>query len=99
MFFITIAPRIFRFILPTFTGIERNRAVDAAEIASETENLEDFSGMFKKGVFLPLLEALGISVLIFALSGGLSFALPKLPQMVVVILSITTLGFLLSLSK
>jgi uncharacterized membrane protein len=98
LFFITVAPRIFRFILPPFQeskGIEG----DAAEIASQTENLEDFSGMFKKGVFMPLLGALGISVLIFAFSGGLALLLPKLPMMVVVILSITTLGLLLSLSK
>ena len=98
LIFITVAPRIFRFILPPFQeskGIEG----DAAEIASQTENLEDFSGMFKKGVFMPLLGALGISVLIFAFSGGLALLLPKLPMMVVVILSITTFGLLLSLSK
>lgn len=98
LFFITVAPRIFRFILPPFQeskGIEG----DAAEIASQTENLEDFSGMFKKGVFMPLLGALGISVLIFAFSGGLALLVPKLPMMVVVILSITTLGLLLSLSR
>jgi uncharacterized membrane protein len=98
LFFITVAPRIFRFILPPF---EESKGIsgDAAEIASQTENLEDYSGMFKKGVFLPLLGALGISVLIFAVSGGLALLLPKLPMTVVVILSITTLGLLLSLSK
>lgn len=98
LFFITVAPRIFRFILPPFDE-SMGISGDAAEIASQTENLEDYSGMFKKGVLMPLLGALGISVLIFAFSGGLALLLPKLPMMVVVILSITTLGLLLSLSK
>ena len=98
LFFITIAPRIFRFILPPFDE-SKGITGDEAEIASQTGNLEDYSGMFKKGVFLPLLGALGISVLIFAIGGGLALLLPKLPMMVVVILSITTLGLLASLLK
>jgi uncharacterized membrane protein len=98
LFFITIAPRLFRMILPPF---EESKGItgDETEILRQTENLEDYSGMFKKGVFLPLLGALGISVLIFAFSGGLALLLNRLPMMVVVILSITTIGLLLSLSK
>jgi uncharacterized membrane protein len=98
LFFITVAPRIFRFILPPF---EESKGIsgDEAEILSQTDSLEDYSGIFNKGVFLPLLGALGISVLIFAFSGGLALLLPGLPMMVVVILSITTLGLVLSLYK
>jgi uncharacterized membrane protein len=98
LFFITVAPRIFRLILPPF---EESHGItgDDEEILKQTENLEDYSGMFKKGVFLPLLGALGISVLIFAVSGGLALLLNRLPMMVVVIMSITTFGLLLSLSK
>jgi len=98
LFFITVAPRIFRFILPPF---EKSKGIEAddAEIASQTEDLENYSGMFKKGVFLPLLGAMGLSILIFAVSGGLALLLPKFPMMVVVILSITTLGLLMSLLK
>jgi len=98
LFFITIAPRIFRFILPPFE-VSKGISGDEAEILSQTENLDDYSGMFKKGVFLPLLGAFGISILIFAVSGGLALLLHKLPMMVVVILSITTFGLLFSLSK
>jgi len=98
LFFITVAPKLFRLILPPF---EESNGItgDEAEILSQTGDLEDYSGMFKKGVFLPLLGALGISVLIFAFSGGLALLLHRLPMMVVVILSITTIGLLLSLSK
>ncbi len=98
LFFITIAPGIFRFILPPF---DKSKGItgDEEEIAKQTENLEDYSGIFKKGVFLPLLGALGISVIIFIISGVLALILHKLPMMVVVILSITTLGLLASLIK
>ncbi len=98
LFFITIAPRIFRLILPPFDE-SKGIAVDEAVIASQTDDLEDYSGMFKKGVLLPLLGALGLSVLIFAASGGIALLLPGIPMMVVVILSITTLGLLFSLLK
>jgi uncharacterized membrane protein len=98
LFFITVAPRIFRAILPKFIE-EKVTAVDEAAITREIENLEDYSGMFKKGTFLPLLKAIGLAVIIFALAGGLSLALPMFPQMVVVILSITTLAILASLIK
>jgi uncharacterized membrane protein len=98
LFFITIAPRIFRFILPAFTA-EKGMKADEEDVAKATENLEDYSGMFRKGVFLPLLGAMGISILIFAVSGGIALLLPMLPMTVVVILSITTLGLVVSLIK
>jgi uncharacterized membrane protein len=98
LFFITIAPRLFRMILPPFQEV-KGISADDKEIASITDNLEDYSGIFKKKVFFPLIGALGLSILIFAFSGGIALLLPKLPMMVVVILSITTLGLLFSLSK
>jgi uncharacterized membrane protein len=98
LFFITIAPRIFRFILPKFTE-EKGISIEASVIAKETENLDDFSGMMNKKTILQLLKALGISAAIFALAGGISLLLPMVPQMVVVILSITTLAILASLIK
>jgi uncharacterized membrane protein len=98
LFFITIAPRIFRYILPQFTE-EKGIQIDESEISKETENLDDFSGMLTKGVFFQLLKALGFSVIIFGASYGLSLALPKLPQMEVIVLSITTLSILASLFR
>jgi uncharacterized membrane protein len=95
IFFITIGPRIFRAILPPFKHNLESGITD--EIIKESESFEDFSGMFSKGRFKPLLKALGIAVLIFLASFGLSLLLPKSAQMVVVILSITTFGILASL--
>jgi uncharacterized membrane protein len=98
LFFVTIAPRIFRYILPRFSE-EKGISVEASHLAKETENLDDFRGMLNKKTILNLLIALGISVVIFAIAGGISLLLPMLPQMVVVILSITTLAILASLIK
>jgi uncharacterized membrane protein len=98
LFFVTVAPTIFRYILPRFTE-EKGISVEASHIAQETENLDDFSGMLNKKTILQLLKAVGLSVLIFAIAGGLSLVLPGIPQMVVIILSITTLAILASLIK
>jgi uncharacterized membrane protein len=96
LFFITLAPKIFRIILPKFTE-EKGISIEAEAITRETDNLDDFSGILDKKNILPLLKALGISLLIFAISGLLSLALPMIPQMVVVILSITTLAIFASM--
>ncbi len=99
LFFITIAPKLFRMILPPFKALpDTNTNLDNSFAEIETD-YEDYSGMFKKGRTLPLLVALGLSVVIFALSFGISLLLPGIPQMVVVILSITTFAILASLIK
>ena len=38
-------------------------------LPGQTETLDDFSGMLNKNIILPLLKALGISIIIFALGG------------------------------
>jgi uncharacterized membrane protein len=58
LFFVTLAPRLFRAVLPKFE--EKNGiSVDADLIKRETESLDDFSGMFSRKNFFPLLKALG----------------------------------------
>jgi uncharacterized membrane protein len=97
LFFITIAPRIFRAILPAYHG---SAAETTGEIIETTpDDLESYHGIFKKDTFLHLLGAFGLSVVIFLLAFGLSLLLPSIPQMVVVILTITTLGIVASLNK
>ncbi|HVN58764.1 MAG TPA: DUF819 family protein [Bacteroidales bacterium] len=95
LFFITVAPKFFRLILPAYK-YEKNVAFSDDEIKKETDDLEDFSGFFSKGRLLPLAGALGLSFVIVAIGLGLTFLFPKVPMMVVVILSITTLGILAS---
>jgi uncharacterized membrane protein len=95
IFFITAGPRIFRAILPPFKHDGETEVSD--EMIHEAESFEDFSGMFSKGRMFPLLKALGLALLIFVASYGISLLLPKVSQMVVVILSITTLAVIASM--
>ena len=95
IFFITIGPKIFRAILPPFK--HQGETEVTVEIIEEAESFEDFTGMFRKRRLFPLLKALGLALIIFIASFGISLLLPKVSQMVVVILSITTLAILASL--
>ncbi len=95
MFFITVGPKFFRWILPSFKRPDISEEEAAAGIET-AEEFDDYKGILSRENILPLLGALGISVLIFAIGGGMSFLLPKLPQMVTVILTITTLGIVAS---
>ncbi len=95
IFFITLGPRVFRAILPPFKHDPENKISD--ETIAEVDSFEDYSGMFKKGRLLPLIKALGLALLIFIISFGISILLPNISQMVVVILSITTLAIIASL--
>ncbi|MDP3436034.1 MAG: DUF819 family protein [Bacteroidales bacterium] len=58
-----------------------------------------YKGFFKKSNLKQVSLVVGLSILIFAVAGGLSFVLPKNLQMAVVILTITTLGIAASFIK
>jgi len=65
------------------------------EKIQHTENA--YKDIFKRETFIPLLKALAIAILIFAVGGGLSLFVPGHSVMVVVILTITTLSIFASL--
>ena len=100
LFFVSVAPRIFRAILPKFE--EKNGiAVNEDLVKKETEGLDDFSGMFTKKNFFPLLKALGLSILIGGIGGVLYMFAPVKEEyrMAVMVLSVTTFGILASFIK
>jgi uncharacterized membrane protein len=95
LFFITVGPAVFRFFLPPFKShiVRNNENLDYDNMQKEmAEEFDDYSGMFKKNIILPLLGALGLAVLIFAAGAGVSMLLPKVQPLISVILTITTLG-------
>jgi uncharacterized membrane protein len=96
IFFITAGKQVFGLVLPKFKKPEI--VGDVSDAVECVEDMDDFTGMFRKSRFSKLMIALGLSVLIFAVSAGLSLILTTLPQMVVVIMAITTLGIVASLS-
>lgn len=94
IFFITAGPRFFRAFLPAFRKIEG--AGESGDVM-DAESFEDYSGMFKKGVIMNLLKALGIAFLILGLSVGVSILVFGKMLDPVIILSITTLSIIASL--
>jgi len=97
IFFITAGRQVFGLVLPKFVKPEITG--DTSDLVEEIEDMDDFTGMLNKRRLSGLLAATGISLLIFAVSAGLSLVLTALPQMVVVILAITTFGIIASLFR
>lgn len=94
-FFITIAQRVLNLFLPHFNG--KGDPKRPIELIKESEAPDNLLDLLKKKTLLQLSKALGITILIFAAGGGASLLVPSEFQMVTVILTITTLGLLISL--
>lgn len=93
LFLISVGQRFFLLFLRPFTIKTMKENADA----QFNDAMEAYDGIFRKTIFKPLLTALGLSIVIFAIAGALSLAVPSGIQMAVVILTITTLGLLGSL--
>lgn len=85
-FLITIGQKLFHRFLPKFPVETDNVAV------KDLDGKDPFWGIFRKEIFHPLLKAYGLTLLIFIIGFGLSTVVPDRLVMVVVILTITTLG-------
>jgi uncharacterized membrane protein len=94
-FFITVAQKWLNKILPHFNGKGENKTT--REIIQESEGVDNFIDYFQWKTTKPLLKAIGASVAIFAVGGGVGLLVPRDMQMAVTILAITTLGILVSL--
>jgi uncharacterized membrane protein len=95
LFFITAGPRFFRFFLPPFKAdISRDSEnLDIKQMEKQmAEDFDDYSGIFRKGIILPLIGALGLSILIFGIGIGVYLLLPKVSPTISIILTVTTLG-------
>ena len=85
LFAITVAQRIFSRLLPAF-------AFAGTDDDAPLNDVNDYSGILRPAVAGGLFKALGLSVLIFAVGGGLSLVVPPSLSMTTAILAITTLG-------
>lgn len=99
LFFITIAPRIFRFILPF--KAKKEPALETVDV--EASDPDDFRGMLEKEKIVPLLKALGIALVIVVVSAGIAslfqLIIPAINFNAIIILSVTVLGIAASLIK
>lgn len=94
LFFITAGPAFFRLFLPPFKApaVSDKDHADDDEIKRIAEDFDDYSGIFKKGIILPLLAAIGLALVILGLGVGVSMLMPDVPMTISVILTITTFG-------
>ncbi len=90
-FLMSFAQRLFNKVLPAYP-----HKLDEVRIR-DLDGKDPFWGIFRRPVFVPLLKAYGVAIVIFGVSAGLSSFVPESLTMVVVILTITTLGLLVSL--
>lgn len=102
LFFITIAPAIFRFILPSYKNNDVSAPVPG-EVETHATDPDDFSGMLHRSRIVPLFKALGVAMLIVAVAGGLAFLItsvfPAVNFNAVIILATTLLGIVASRIK
>jgi uncharacterized membrane protein len=99
LFLMTIAQRLFNTFLPRFNLIRRAENVMQVEMESNDTDMENYDGLFQRNNIPGIVKSLLVSIIIFAIAGGLSLLVPKPDQVIVVILTITTLGLLASLIK
>lgn len=90
MFLISVAQRLLHFILPRFKKTEINEG-SGLEIEEESE-FDSFTGFFRKSNFWPAIGALGVAAVIMVIGVVAMEIVPENSKMIVVILTITTLG-------
>jgi uncharacterized membrane protein len=93
VFILTFAQRVFLWFLPAYKSPVTKTEEQEFQMA---EDYESYSGILSKKILLPLLGALGISVLIIGVSFGISRLIPKDFQTASIILLITTFGIAMS---
>ncbi len=89
-FVLSIGQRTLQLVLPAYNS-GKNTELDETE-KIDLDDIESYDGMLKKGTLLPLLGALGLSVLILAASYGLSFLFSEEFKSAAIIIFITTFG-------
>lgn len=93
LFLMTIGKYLFRKFLPKYIANDNFENIDNYE--DETS----YNGIQKKSNILPIFKAIGFSIIIVAISIGLSFIITNGISMLIIILSITTLAIGVSLIK
>ncbi len=93
LFMLTIAQRLFNTILPHFR--ENHEHIKLKKLVDESEGVDNYLGMLTRRGSIQLAKALGLSVLVLAVSFAISLLVPQSAQTVTIILSITTFGILL----
>ncbi len=92
VFLMAAGIRLFRKILPVDSAAEAEKGLPHVGQKLAQSEAEMYRGIFTRQHFLPTLKALGLSVLIAGIGLGLSFLLTGGINMIVLILTLTTLS-------
>ncbi len=90
LFLMTVAQRFFLLFMRPYKPADQEEVRDTGE--SYHDKYESYDGIFSRRIFLPLLAAVGLSILILGISAGISQLFFKELNTALVILGITTLG-------
>ena len=88
--------KIFRKLLP-YKDVTHKGRTDEDDI--ETNDVENYRGMFEKKNFIGMMKGLGLSVIFLAIGAGLALLITGTLNELVVILTITTLSIIASFFK
>ncbi len=88
--------KVFRKLLP-YKDITHKGRTDEAEV--ETNDVENYQGMFEKKNFWGMMKGLGLSFVFLAIGAGLALLITGTLNELVVILTITTLAIIASFFK
>ena len=88
--------KIFRKLLP-YKDITHKGRMDEDEV--ETNDVENYRGMFEKKNFIGMMKGLGLSICFLAVGAGLALLITGTLNELVVILTITTLSIIASFFK
>ena len=90
LFLMTLAQRFFLLFMRPYKPTDQEEVGDTRE--SYHDQYESYEGIFSHRIFLPLLAAIGLSILILGISAGISQLFFKELNTALLILGITTLG-------
>ena len=97
VFILSIGKKVFLWFLPPFkktaefSSNRKNTNIESSQVDLE-EDYESYEGIFKKGIAIPLLGALGLSIAILGVSYLISLLVPNDYSTAVIILLITSFG-------
>ena len=92
LFMLSVGQRFFLKFLPSYKHADPQSAK-----YGDFDGQDPYWGILQKKTLIPLVKALGLSLMIFAIAGGISLMVPPASRMAVAILLITTLGILASM--
>ena len=90
LFLMTVAQRFFLLFMRPYKPADQEDVGDTRD--SYHDKYESYDGIFSRRIFLPLLAAVGLSILILGISAGISQLFFRELNTVLVILGITSLG-------